>query len=239
MTRHGKAKETKIIQQAKNGGFASMKAKLASTARAEEAGAICDGSSIPPSANKPQAVGVQFDCGYLSPYFVTDPERMEVAFENAYILIHEKKLSSRNDLLPLFDRITKSGKPLLIIAEDIDSEALATLVVRKLRGSLQVCAVKTPGFGNRRKAMLLYIAILTGGRAITEDLNVNLKNIQISDLGWARKITVGKTNTVVEGRTGYHRAFFQPTIGAHSAYTSLLHSSPTQIIGATHGTLSA
>jgi chaperonin GroEL (HSP60 family) len=221
-----------------------MTAKLASisdciSAGVEEASASRDGSSIPPSANKPQPVGVQFDCGYLSPYFVTAPERMEVAFENAYILIHEKKLSSKNDLLPLLERITQTGKPLLILAEDIEGEALATLVVRKLRGSLAVCAVKTPGSGNCRKAMLQYIAILTGGRAITEDLNFDLKNIQLSDLGWARKITVGKRNTVVEGATGYHRFFLQPSIGAPSAYTSLLHSSPTQLIGAPHGTLSA
>jgi chaperonin GroEL (HSP60 family) len=215
-----------------------MTVKLASTVPAEEANAIGDGSSSPPSANKTQPVGIQFDCGYLSPYFVTDPERMEVAFEDAYILIHEKKLSFKNDLLPLFELITKSRKPLLIIAEDIEGEALATLVVRKIRGSLQVCAVKTPGFGNRRKAMLQYIAILTGGRAITEDLNVNPKDIQISDLGWARKITVGKSATVVEGRTEHHRVFFQPTISASSTYSSLLHS-PTRIIGARHGTLSA
>jgi chaperonin GroEL (HSP60 family) len=222
-----------------------MTAKLATTedrisASVEEAGAICDGSSIPPSASaNPQPVGMQFDCGYLSPYFITDPERMEASLEGAYILIHQEKLRSRNDLLPLLDQITKSGKPLLIIAEDIEGEALATLVVRKLLGWLQVCAVKTPGFGNRRKAMLQYIAILTGGRAITEDLDVNLKNMQISDLGWARKIIISKSNTVIEGRTEHHQVCFQPKIGARSAYTSLVHSSPTQIIGAPRGTLSA
>jgi chaperonin GroEL len=145
--------------------------------------------------------GMQFDRGYLSPYFVTDPERMEAALENAYILIHEKKISSMKDLLPLLEQIAKSGKPLLIIAEDVEGEALATLVVNKLRGTLQVCAVKAPGFGDRRKAMLQDIAILTGGKAITEDLGIKLENVQISDLGQAKKITVDKDNTtVVEGK---------------------------------------
>jgi chaperonin GroEL len=145
--------------------------------------------------------GMQFDRGYLSPYFVTDPERMEATLENAYILIHEKKISSMKDVLPLLEQIAKSGKPLLIIAEDIEGEALATLVVNKLRGTLQVCAVKAPGFGDRRKAMLQDIATLTGGKAITEDLGTKLENVQISDLGQAKKITVDKDNTtVVEGK---------------------------------------
>ena len=145
--------------------------------------------------------GMQFDRGYLSPYFVTDPERMEVALENAYILIHEKKISSMKDLLPLLEQIAKSGKPLLIIAEDVEGEALATLVVNKLRGTLQVAAVKAPGFGDRRKAMLQDIAILTGGKAITEDLGIKLENVQMSDLGQAKKITIDKDNTtVVEGK---------------------------------------
>ena len=145
--------------------------------------------------------GMQFDRGYLSPYFVTDPERMEVALENAYILIHEKKISSMKDLLPLLEQIAKGGKPLLIIAEDVEGEALATLVVNKLRGTLQVAAVKAPGFGDRRKAMLQDIAILTGGKAITEDLGIKLENVQISDLGQAKKITIDKDNTtVVEGK---------------------------------------
>jgi chaperonin GroEL len=144
---------------------------------------------------------MQFDRGYLSPYFVTDPERMEVALENAYILINEKKISSMKDLLPLLEQIAKSGKPLLIIAEDVEGEALATLVVNKLRGTLQVAAVKAPGFGDRRKAMLQDIAILTGGKAITEDLGIKLENVQISDLGQAKKITIDKDNTtVVEGK---------------------------------------
>jgi chaperonin GroEL len=145
--------------------------------------------------------GMQFDRGYLSPYFVTDPERMEAALENAYILINEKKISSMKDLLPLLEQIAKSGKPLLIIAEDVEGEALATLVVNKLRGTLQVAAVKAPGFGDRRKAMLQDIAILTGGKAITEDLGIKLENVQISDLGQAKKITIDKDNTtVVEGK---------------------------------------
>src|ERR1044071_1221634 len=145
--------------------------------------------------------GMQFDRGYLSPYFVTDPERMEAVLENAYILIHEKKISSMKDLLPLLEQIAKGGKPLLIIAEDVEGEALATLVVNKLRGTLQVCAVKAPGFGDRRKALLQDIATLTGGKAITEDLGIKLENVQIQDLGQAKKITVDKDNTtIVEGK---------------------------------------
>ena len=145
--------------------------------------------------------GMQFDRGYLSPYFVTDPERMEAVLENGYILIHEKKISSMKDLLPLLEQIAKSSKPLLIIAEDVEGEALATLVVNKLRGTLQVAAVKAPGFGDRRKAMLQDIATLTGGKAITEDLGIKLENVQIGDLGQAKKITVDKDNTtIVEGK---------------------------------------
>ena len=145
--------------------------------------------------------GMQFDRGYLSPYFVTDPERMEAILENALILIHEKKISSMKDLLPLLEQIAKGGKPLVIIAEDVEGEALATLVVNKLRGTLQVCAVKAPGFGDRRKAMLQDIAILTGGKAITEDLGIKLENVQLADLGQAKKVTVDKDNTtIVEGK---------------------------------------
>jgi chaperonin GroEL len=145
--------------------------------------------------------GMQFDRGYLSPYFVTDPERMETVLENAYILINEKKISSMKDLLPLLEQNAKSGKPLLIIAEDVEGEALATLVVNKLRGTLQVAAVKAPGFGDRRKAMLQDIATLTGGKAITEDLGIKLENVQVSDLGQAKKITIDKDNTtIVEGK---------------------------------------
>jgi chaperonin GroEL len=174
-----------------------------------EGDAIHDESIIPHSASdKPQVGGMQFGCGYLSPYFVTDPERMEVTFENVYVLIHEKKISSKKDVLPLLEQITKSGKPLLIIAEDVGGEALATLVVNKLRGPLQVAAVRAPGFGDQRKRMLQDIARLTGGKAITEDLDIQLKNIQISDLGQAKKINIDKNNTVVEGRTKYDPTFF-------------------------------
>jgi len=144
--------------------------------------------------------GMQFDRGYLSPYFVTDPERMEVVLENPIILIHEKKISSMKDLLPVLEQVARMGRPLLIIAEDVDGEALATLVVNKLRGTLQAAAVKAPGFGDRRKAMLEDIAILTGGRAITEDLGIKLENIRIEDLGQAKKVTIDKDNTtIVEG----------------------------------------
>jgi chaperonin GroEL len=145
--------------------------------------------------------GMQFDRGYLSPYFVTDPERMEVAFENAYVLINEKKITSMKDILPLLEQISKSGRPLVIIAEDIEGEALATLVVNKLRGTLQVAAVKAPGFGDRRNAMLQDIATLTGGKAITEDLGIKLENVNIEDLGQAKKITIDKDNTtIIEGK---------------------------------------
>ena len=144
--------------------------------------------------------GMQFDRGYLSPYFVTDPERMECVVEDPYILIHEKKISSMKDLLPLLEQIAKSGKPLLIIAEEVEGEALATLVVNKLRGTLQCSAVKAPGFGDRRKAMLEDIAILTGGKAITEDLGIKLENVKLEDLGRAKKLTIDKDNTtIVEG----------------------------------------
>jgi chaperonin GroEL len=144
--------------------------------------------------------GMQFDRGYLSPYFVTDPERMECALEDVRILIHEKKISSMKDLLPLLEQIAKMGKPLLVIAEDVEGEALATLVVNKLRGTLQCAAVKAPGFGDRRKAMLEDIATLTGGRAITEDLGIKIENVKIEDLGRAKKVTIDKDNTtIVEG----------------------------------------
>jgi chaperonin GroEL len=144
--------------------------------------------------------GMRFDRGYLSPYFVTDPERMECVLENALILIHEKKISSMKDLLPLLEQVARSGKPLLIIAEDIEGEALATLVVNKLRGTFQCCAVKAPGFGDRRKAMLEDIAILTDGKAISEDLGIKLENVKLDDLGRAKKITIDKDNsTIVEG----------------------------------------
>jgi chaperonin GroEL len=145
--------------------------------------------------------GMQFDRGYLSPYFVTDAERMECVLENPYILIHEKKISNMRDLLPLLEQVVKSTRPMVIIAEDVEGEALATLVVNKLRGTLQVLAVKAPGFGDRRKAMLEDIAILCGGKCITEDLGIKLENIKIEDLGQAKKITADKDNTtIVEGK---------------------------------------
>jgi chaperonin GroEL len=144
--------------------------------------------------------GMQFDRGYLSPYFITDPERMEVVLEDAYVLIHEKRISSMKDLLPILELTSKSGKPLVIIAEDVEGEALATLVVNKLRGTLHVAAVKAPGFGDRRKSMLEDIGILTGGKCITEDLGIRLENVTMGDLGRAKKIIISKDNTtVVEG----------------------------------------
>jgi chaperonin GroEL len=144
--------------------------------------------------------GMQFDRGYLSPYFVTDPERMECVLENPVILIHEKKISSMKDLLPVLEQVARLGRPLLLIAEDIEGEALATLVVNKLRGTLQAAAVKAPGFGDRRKAMLEDVAILTNGRAITEDLGIKLESIKMDDLGRAKKVTIDKDNTtIVEG----------------------------------------
>jgi chaperonin GroEL len=144
--------------------------------------------------------GMQFDKGYLSPYFVTNAEAMEAVLDNPYILIYEKKISSLKDLLPLLEKVAKAGRPLLIIAEDVEGEALATLVVNKLRGTLQVCAVKAPGFGDRRKAMLEDIAVLTGGKLISEDLGIKLENIKIEDLGKAKRVTIDKENTtIVEG----------------------------------------
>jgi chaperonin GroEL len=144
--------------------------------------------------------GMQFDKGYLSPYFVTNPESMEVSLDNAYLLIHEKKISSLKDMLPLLEKVAKSGRPLLIIAEDVEGEALATLVVNKLRGTLNIAAVKAPGFGDRRKAMLEDLAILCGGQVITEDLGIKLESVELTQLGEAKRITVTKENTtIVEG----------------------------------------
>jgi len=141
--------------------------------------------------------GMQFDRGYLSPYFVTDPERMEVTLEDPYILIHEKKISNMKDLLPLLEQIARSGKPLLIVAEEIEGEALATLVVNKLRGTLHCCAVKAPGFGDRRKAMLEDIGVLTGGKAIAEEMGVKLEAVQLTDLGRAKRVVIDKDNTTI------------------------------------------
>jgi chaperonin GroEL len=147
--------------------------------------------------------GMQFDRGYLSPYFVTDAERMEAALENPYILIYEKKISTMKDLLPLLEQIARTAKPLLIIAEDVDGEALATLVVNKLRGTLNVAAVKAPGFGDRRKAMLEDIAVLTGGKAITEDLGIKLEGVTLEDLGTAKRVTIDKDNTTIVDGGGH------------------------------------
>jgi chaperonin GroEL len=141
--------------------------------------------------------GMQFDRGYLSPYFVTDPERMEATLEEAYILIHEKKISSMKDLLPVLEQVARAGKPLLVIAEEVEGEALATLVVNKIRGTLQVCSVKAPGFGDRRKAMLEDIAVLSGGRMIAEELGIKLENVTLKDLGRCKRITVDKDNTTL------------------------------------------
>ncbi len=146
--------------------------------------------------------GMQFDRGYLSPYFVTDQEAMEAVLENAYLLIHEKKLSNLKDMLPLLEKVAKSGKPLLIIAEDVEGEALATLVVNKIRGTLQTAAVKAPGYGDRRKAMLQDIAVLTGGQVISEELGITLESVQLSDLGQAKRIVVDKDNTTIVEGTG-------------------------------------
>src|SRR5437667_1109973 len=150
--------------------------------------------------------GMQFDRGYLSPYFVTDPDRMECVLENALILIHEKKISTMKDLLPLLEQVAKMGRPLLIIAEEVEGEALATLVVNKLRGTLQAVAVKAPGFGDRRKAMLEDIAILTGGKSLTEDLGIKLENVRVEDLGKAKKIVIDKDNTTIVEGAGKHGA---------------------------------
>ncbi len=165
--------------------------------------------------------GMQFDRGYLSPYFVTDPERMEVVLDSPYILIHEKKISSMKDLLPVLEQIARGGKPLLIIAEEVEGEALATLVVNKIRGTLQVSAVKAPGFGDRRKAMLEDIAILTGGKMIAEELGLKLENVQVKDLGRAKRITINKDDTTIidgagtkaaiEGRVAQIRAQVEET----------------------------
>jgi chaperonin GroEL len=165
--------------------------------------------------------GMQFDRGYLSPYFVTDPERMECVFDDAYLLIHEKKISSMKDLLPVLEAVAKSGKPMVIVAEDIDGEALATLVVNKIRGTLQCVAVKAPGFGDRRKAMLEDIAILTGGRVIAEELGVKLESLTLNDLGRAKRVVIDKDNTTlvdgagkkadIEGRINQTRAQIDET----------------------------
>jgi chaperonin GroEL len=146
--------------------------------------------------------GMQFDRGYLSPYFVTDPEKMEAVLENVYILLNEKKISNMKDMLPILEQIAKMGKPLLILSEDVEGEALATLVVNKLRGTLKCCAVKAPGFGDRRKSMLEDIAVLTGGKVISEDLGIKLENIKLNDLGQAKRIVIDKDNTTIVDGVG-------------------------------------
>jgi len=171
------------------------------SARAEESATLRDTTRLSNGpGGKPQAGCMEFESGYLSPYFITDPERMEVAFENAYILIHEKKINSRQDLLPLLEQISGTGKPLLIIAGDVGDEVLAALVVNKLCGPLQVAAVRMPGVPDRRTSLLQGIALLTGGTAITRDLQIELKDLQVSDLGQAAKITIDNHHTIVEGR---------------------------------------
>ncbi len=150
--------------------------------------------------------GMQFDRGYLSPYFVTDPDRMECVFEDPYILIHDKKISQMKDIMPLLEQIARAGKPLVIIAEEVDGEALATLVVNKLRGTLNVCAVKSPGFGDRRKAMMEDISILTGGKAIMEETGLKLEGVKLEDLGRAKRVTVNKDNTTIIDGGGTSKA---------------------------------
>ncbi len=171
------------------------------SARAEEAVAIGGGTTISSTAGgKPQVGSMEFESGYLSPFFITDPERMEVAFENAYILIHEKKINSRQDLLPLLEQVTTTGKPLLIIAGEVGDEVLAALVVNKLRGAVQVAAVSVPGVPAQRTRLLQGIALLTGVTAITGELQIELKDMQVSDLGQAARITIDNHRTIVEGR---------------------------------------
>jgi len=180
-----------------------MAAKLATVgehilAYAEGSGAIpYGGISSSRADEQPQPGWMQFDCGYLSPFFITDPERMEVAFENVYILVYPGKISSKQDLLPLLEQITKNSKPLLIIAEDVEGEALATLVVKKVSGFLQVAAVSAPGLSDQRKSWWHDLVLLTGGEAIMQGLDTQLKNIQISDLGQASKVTIGKNSMVI------------------------------------------
>ena len=191
-----------------------MKARLATAddsilAGTAKAGTTHDRATKPQDPPQhPQKGAIQFESGYLSPHFVNHPERMEVAFENVYILIHEGKITSKKDLLPLLAQITKSGKPLLIIAEDVGGEALAALVVGNLRGPLQVVAVSAPGIGDQRKSMLQDIARLTGGKAIGEGIGRQMKNIQISDLGQASRISIDKNNTVVEYGTRNNNSAF-------------------------------
>jgi chaperonin GroEL (HSP60 family) len=222
-----------------------MAAKLATVderllARMEEAADVLAGSIIARSSSDTlQADAMQFDCGYLSPYFITDPELMEVVLENVYVLIQERKISFKMDLLPLLEQISKSGKPLLIIAEDVEGEALATLVVNKLNGALQVAAVRAPRFGDQRTSMVQDIVRLTGSKAITGDFHFQLKNIQICDLGHARKVTINKHHTIVEGRSRCEQLSCGPEPDAYpNVHASPVQSSGTQIWQAPTGMLS-
>jgi len=205
---------------------------------AQETGTIRDSSVMLGSGNgKPQGDTMQFDSGYLSPYFITDPERMEVTFENVYILIHENLIGSRQELLPLLEQIRKTGRPLLIIAEDVAGEALSALVVNKIGGPLQVVAVRAPGSGDQRKDQLREIALLTGGKIIAEGFNIQLRNILLSDLGQAKKITVDKNHTLVEGRAKYDQLCLpEPRSNAHMLPVESLR---TDVGRSTHGTLVA
>jgi chaperonin GroEL (HSP60 family) len=212
---------------------ASMTAQLATAddrllARERQARSFRDGFIVSEVASdKPLFGGMKFDCGYLSPYFVTDPERMEVTFENVYVLIHEKPINSRKDLRPLLEQIRESGKPLLIIAEDVGGAALATLVVNKLRGPLQVAAVRAPSLGDQRKNFLQGIALLTGGKAIIEGTHIDLKDIQISDLGQATKITIDKHSTVIEVGAKCGRLSCEPVPAQVLAPLPLCNLQPT------------
>jgi len=198
-------------------------------------------SITPRKASVESQVGsMQFACGYLSPYFITDFERMEVVLENVYILIHEKKISAKKDLLPVLEQVTTRDKPLLIIAEDVVGEALATLVVNNLHGTLQVAAVKTPGSGDERKRMLQDIAHHTCGKAITERLAIQLYNLHISDLGQAKTVTIDTNNTVVEVLEKYEQPSVESEPWVQSkAHTSPLPPSPAPFVRGSHGTLSA
>ena len=195
-----------------------MAAKLATGD--ERVFAYAEGSGAIPSG------GMQFDCGYLSPFFITDPERMEVAFENVYVLVYSGKISSKKDLLPLLEQITKNSKPLLIIAEDVEGEALATLVVNKLSGFLKVAAVSALGLGDQRKSWLQEIALLTGGKAITQGLDTQLKYIQIPDLGQAKKVVIDKNRTVIESTAIYHQLHNSVPLKSSPGADSNEHGNP-------------
>jgi chaperonin GroEL (HSP60 family) len=208
-----------------------MSAQLATVgdrilAHVEDAAVIRDGSLIPSiTGDRPQIGGMQFDCGYLSPHFITDPERMEVSFDNVYVLAHEGTISSRKDLLSLLEQITKSGRPMLIIAEDITGEALAALVVKNLSGRLRVAAVRAPNLGDQRKSMLHDISFFTGGKTTTEGLKIQLSDMQISDLGQARRITVDKSHTCIITLESRHPLQRTPSLPAAAGVSPEFDSS--------------